>query len=216
MLPISQVGWASACATVTSCSWARVCPRNGPPEAVIVSRSTAPGGWPASSWCRAVCSESTGTICAPVASASAVTSSPPTTSDSLLASARSMPSPSVATVGPSPAEPTSALSTRSAPDSTTSRTSPSAPCSTSPPVHASAARAAALGSTSAIRPTSWAQACSSSASHERSAERPDQLELLAAAHDVERLRADRAGGAEDQETLGLRHRQARCNTRPRP
>ena len=41
-------------------------------------------------------------ICAPVASASAVTSSPPTTSDSLLASARSMPSPSVATVGPRP------------------------------------------------------------------------------------------------------------------
>ena len=100
--PIAQVGCASACSTVTSCSCARVRPRNGPPLAVIVRRSTAPGGWPASSWCSAVCSESTGTICAPVASASALTSSPPTTSDSLLASARSMPSPSVATVGPRP------------------------------------------------------------------------------------------------------------------
>ena len=53
--------------------------------------------------------------------------------------------------GPGPAEPTIALSTRSAPDSATSRTSPSGPASTSPSVHASAARAAASGSLSAIR-----------------------------------------------------------------
>ncbi len=32
-------------------------PRKGPPLAVIVRRSTTPAGWPASSWCRAVCSE---------------------------------------------------------------------------------------------------------------------------------------------------------------
>ena len=92
-------------------------------------------------------------IARPVASASWVTSSPPTTSDSLLASARSIPSPSAATVGTSPAEPTIALSTRSQSASVISRTSPSGPPSTSPSVHASAARAAASGSASAIRVT---------------------------------------------------------------
>ena len=92
-------------------------------------------------------------ICAPVASASWPTSSPPTTSDSLLASARSIPSPSVATVASRPAEPTIALSTMSQPDSVTSATRPSGPDRTSPPVHASAAWAAASGSASAIRPT---------------------------------------------------------------
>ena len=66
----------------------------------MVSPVAVPAGSPASSWCSAACSESTGRIRAPVASASWVTSSPPTTSDSLLARARSIPSPSVATVGP--------------------------------------------------------------------------------------------------------------------
>src|SRR3954447_6698154 len=170
--PMSQVGWRSASATVTSSSSARERPRNGPPLAVSTSLVTLPGRSPAISWASAECSESTGTICAPVASASCMTSSPPTTRDSLLASARSMPSPSVATVGPRPAEPTSALRTRSASASTTSRTRPSAPASTSPSVHASAARAAASASASAMRRTSWARACSTSASHERSADSP--------------------------------------------
>ena len=40
-------------------------PRKGPPLAVIVSLWTDPGGCPEISWCRAVCSESTGTIRAP-------------------------------------------------------------------------------------------------------------------------------------------------------
>ena len=110
--------------------------------------------------------------CAPVASESAITSSPPTTSDSLLASATSIPSVSATIVGPRPAEPTIALSTRSAPVSATSRTRPSGPASTSPSVHASAARAAATGSPSAIRRTPWARAWATSASCERSADRP--------------------------------------------
>ncbi len=37
--PIAQVGWLSACSTVTSVSSARVRPRNGPPEAVITSET---------------------------------------------------------------------------------------------------------------------------------------------------------------------------------
>ena len=88
--PIAQVGCASACSTVTSSSSARARPRNGPPEAVMVRRSTVPGRSPSISWCSAECSESTGMSCAPVASQSAITSSPPTTSDSLLASATSI------------------------------------------------------------------------------------------------------------------------------
>src|SRR3954447_21781887 len=170
--PMAQVGWRRASFTATSSSSARERPRKGPPEAVITSRSTAPGASPAISWCSAECSESTGISCAPVASASGITRSPPTTSDSLLASATSMPSVSATTVGPSPAEPTIALSTRSAPDSATSRTSPSGPASTSPSVHASAARAAASPSPSEMPWTRCAAASAAGDSCERSAERP--------------------------------------------
>ena len=180
--PIVQVGCASASVTVTSSSSLASRPRNGPPLAVIVRRSTAPGGWPAISWCSAACSESTGKMRAPVPSASATTSSPPTTSDSLLASARSMPSPSVATVGPRPAEPTSPFSTRSAPDSTTRRTRPVAPARTSPSLQASAARAAMSSSASAIRSTRCVRACCTSASQERSAERPTSSNSSLPAH----------------------------------
>ena len=44
--PIAQVGCLSACSTVTSSSSARVRPRNGPPEAVTTSRSTVPARSP--------------------------------------------------------------------------------------------------------------------------------------------------------------------------
>ena len=162
--PIAHVGCRRACSTVTPASSSRDRPRNGPPEAVIVSRSSVPGGSPVSRWWIAVCSESIGMICAPVASARAVTSSPPTTSDSLLASARSIPSVRATIVGPSPAEPTIALSTRSASEPATSSTSPSAPPSTSPSVHASLARAAAASSDSAMRRTPCARACATSES----------------------------------------------------
>jgi hypothetical protein len=170
--PIDHVGWLSASSTVTALSSSARRPRNGPPEAVITSRSTTPGGSPVSRWCSAVCSESIGISRAPVASASAVTSSPPTTSDSLLASATSMPSVSATIVGPSPAEPTIEFSTRSASDSATSRINPSGPRSTSPPVHASPARAAASGSVSATRGTPCWRACATSASWSRAADSP--------------------------------------------
>ena len=39
--PMSQVGWARASCGETSCSCSRVRPRNGPPEAVRISRSTS-------------------------------------------------------------------------------------------------------------------------------------------------------------------------------
>ena len=47
-----------------------------------------------------------------------------------------------------------------------------------------------------------AAACSTSASHERSADSPTSSKSLGALDDVERLRADRAGRAEDEEAAG--------------
>ena len=41
--PISQVGWRRAWATVTDSSASVLHPRNGPPDAVMTSRSTTPG-----------------------------------------------------------------------------------------------------------------------------------------------------------------------------
>jgi hypothetical protein len=46
--PIAQVGCFNASSTVTWASASRVRPRNGPPEAVITSRSSVPGGSPVS------------------------------------------------------------------------------------------------------------------------------------------------------------------------
>ena len=113
-----------------------------------------------------------------------------------------MPSVSATTVGPSPAEPTIALSTRSAPDSATSSTRPSGPGQHLAPVHASAARAAASASPSAIRltPCSVGELDEPLVGALRG--QADELELLACAgDDVERLEADRAGGAEDQQAF---------------
>ena len=44
--PMRQVGWHSACSTVTSARSARQRPRKGPPLPVRTMRSTAPGGLP--------------------------------------------------------------------------------------------------------------------------------------------------------------------------
>src|SRR5581483_3413706 len=60
--PMSQVGWASACSTVTLTISARSRPRNGPPLAVTTSRRTSSGEPPSRHWASAECSESTGTI----------------------------------------------------------------------------------------------------------------------------------------------------------
>ncbi len=162
-----------------------------------------PARSPAISWCSAECSESTGMSCAPVASASAVTSSPPTTSDSLLASARSIPSSAPTTSGPRPAEPTIALRTRSAPDSATSShqaLGPGEHLAVGPrlgrprggvgvgqrdPAHAVRAR---------LRDERLVRGARGQA---------DELEARRA-DDVERLRADRAGRAEDEEPLHRR------------
>ena len=60
--PMSQVGCASACSGVTSCSSSRLRPRNGPPLAVSTSRRTSSARPPRRHCASALCSESTGTI----------------------------------------------------------------------------------------------------------------------------------------------------------
>ncbi len=109
--PIAQVGWASACSTVTSTSSAAERPRNGPPEAVSTSRATSSSRPPRRHCASAECSESTGTIWPGAAAAS--TSGPPATSDSLLARARLAPVARACRVGARPWEPVMPLSTTS-------------------------------------------------------------------------------------------------------
>ena len=147
--PIVQVGCRSACSAVTSLSSAAERPRNGPPLAVTISASTASGSSPASSWCSAECSESTGSNWAPPRASASRTSGPPATRLSLLASATSMPASSAARVASRPAAPTTALSTTSAPLSAARCATPAGPSSTRPEKRPRAASAAA-GSASAI------------------------------------------------------------------
>ena len=202
--PIDQVGWRSASSTVTSSSSARVRPRNGPPEAVSTSsRRSCRARSPASSWCSAECSESTGRICAPVASASCMTSSPPTTSDSLLASARSIPSPSVATVGPRPALPTQrvehqvGLGLEHQPDQALcARRAPRRRSTPPPRARRRRRRRARCGDAVAARPARPAAPRSARPTGRRARDR-----RVRADH-VERLGADRAGRAEHEETAG--------------
>ena len=59
--PMSQVGWASASATVTARSWSRVRPRKGPPDAVRIRRATSSALPARRHWASAECSLSTGT-----------------------------------------------------------------------------------------------------------------------------------------------------------
>ena len=84
LAPIDQLGWATAWLGVTAAISARVRQRNGPPEAVRISRSTLSAGSPRSAWKIALCSESTGSSTAPLASTSAISRLPAQTRHSLV------------------------------------------------------------------------------------------------------------------------------------
>ena len=60
--PICQVGCLSASAAVTSSRLSRARPRNGPPDAVRISRRSSLGERPCRHWWMALCSLSTGRI----------------------------------------------------------------------------------------------------------------------------------------------------------
>src|SRR5256885_11213842 len=89
--PMRHVGWRSASSTVAPATRSGVQVRNGPPDAVRMSRSSSVGRRPVMHWSTALCSESTGTISPPPSRAARVTSSPAITSASLLASATRLP-----------------------------------------------------------------------------------------------------------------------------
>src|SRR5919198_5688012 len=111
--PIRHVGGARASSGVTSSSFSRLRPRNGPPEPVRTSDSTCSGARPSRHWKAAECSLSTGSSSPPPRSRAASASSPAATRLSLFASASVTPFSSAQSVAGSPAKPTTALSTTS-------------------------------------------------------------------------------------------------------
>src|SRR6266550_2606808 len=109
--PIFQVGWRNASSTVAPATRSGFQVRNGPPDAVRMSRASSPGRRPVMHCSTALCSESTGTISPPPSRAVRVTSSPAITSVSLLASATRFPARRADSVASSPAAPTMAFTT---------------------------------------------------------------------------------------------------------
>ena len=128
--PIFQVGWLSASSTVAAWMRARSQSRNGPPLAVMRISRTSCGPRPASSWCRAQCSESTGSSSPPPSASAWRMSAPPTTRLSLLATQTRRPLRRAASTLARPAAPTTAATTVSAPAWRAQAMRPSMPCST--------------------------------------------------------------------------------------
>lgn len=210
--PIEKLGCARACSGVTSASSARDRPRNGPPLAVTTSRRTSSAVPPRRHWAIAECSLSTGTIWP--GAASALTSGPPMMSDSLLASASVVPARSAASVGSRPMAPVMPLTTTSA-SRAASVVLASGPTSRLGVVCRHAGRVASARERRGevvLRPARHG--------HDGDAERdgllcdevevgaggePDDLEAVAVALDeVDGLRADRAGRAEQDDAAGAR------------
>src|SRR5262245_40277523 len=67
--PIDQFGCLSACSTVAALITSALAVRNGPPEAVRITRRTSSRRLPLMAWNNALCSESTGNTVAPAAAA---------------------------------------------------------------------------------------------------------------------------------------------------
>jgi len=154
-----QFGCAHASSGVTPARSSTGRRRNGPPDAVRISRRmparagspTYPGG---RHWNTALCSLSIGSSVAPPSRAARMKTSPPITSASLLAIRSRLPARAAASVGSSPAAPTMAASTVSAPAIVAASTSPAGPASTlvrspSAAISRSSARAASRSSSAA-------------------------------------------------------------------
>ena len=185
----------------------RACARGtGRRDAVSTSRSTVPGRSPAISWCSAECSESTGMICAPVASASCHDELA-ADDERLLVGQREVDALAERRrrSGPRPARADERVEHEVGAGLDDEPTSPSAPASTSPSVQRlGGARGGVGGRRARCARTPCARACSTSASQRRSALRPTSSRSSRARDDVERLGADRAGRAEDEEPLHRR------------
>ncbi len=140
--PIAQFGCDEASARVAVASFSAGQSRNAPPEAVMITRSTARISSPASAWNTAECSLSTGSTVAPEARAASRSSGPAVTRLSLLASASVRPCCSAVSPGRSPAAPTMADIAQSAGRAAASRIAAS-PAAATVGVPASAAFSAA-------------------------------------------------------------------------
>ena len=112
--PMFQVGCATAWTGVTCAIAARSSVRNGPPDAVRITRSTASRRAKSNTWKIALCSESTGSKVPPPNRISSISSGPAQTRHSLLARATMAPRRAAVSVGSSPAAPTIAAMTHSA------------------------------------------------------------------------------------------------------
>ncbi len=137
--PMSQFGCVAASSGVARASRSAGQSRNAPPEAVMITRSTAATSSPISAWKTAECSLSTGRIVAPWARAVAIRSGPAQTRLSLLASASVVPCSSALRPGASPAAPTIPDMIQSAGRAAASR-SAAGPAAASTPEPASASR----------------------------------------------------------------------------
>ena len=190
LLPMRQVGWLSASSTVARATCAASHSRNGPPDAVRISRASSPL-CPVTHCSTALCSESTGTTSPPPCRAASATRSPAMTSDSLLASATRLPARSAASVASSPAAPTSALITMSTSGCSAASSSTSTPD----------------GESVAAGPVDDAGEGRAPAGHLRQqalalpagGERHDAEVIPLAIEHAQRALADRAGGAEHRD-----------------
>ena len=188
----------------------RLAVRNGPPEAVSTICSTAPRLPSASAWKIALCSESTGSSVAPASRTARSITSPAQTSASLLASATAPPRRIAASVDGRPAAPVIAAIVQSA-GSAAAATTASAPPAVAMPVPASAARSVGMaggigdhGELGAERARLLGQQRRVAAADQRA--HPEAVGL--AGEQVDRLRADAAGAAQDAST------RSRCRSLP--
>mmetsp|Transcript_20380 Transcript_20380/g.60288 ORF Transcript_20380/g.60288 Transcript_20380/m.60288 type:complete len:205 (+) Transcript_20380:749-1363(+) len=138
LAPMSQFGCVVALALTTSgCSAlslrssAAEKSRKAPPDAVRMTRRSAPGGTPCKHWKMAECSESAGVIFAPCFLSRGRMAGPPAMSVSLFARAMVRPSLIASTVGSSPAHPTTPVTTVSAPGAVATAVCPSGPATIS-------------------------------------------------------------------------------------
>ena len=125
--PMRHVGWRSASSGPTFFSSAAEWLRNGPPDAVRMSRLISAWSRPCRHWWMALCSLSTGQDRHAVAAAAAVTMAPAMTSTSLLASAIVLPASIAASTASRAAVPDEAQSRMSTSGCVATATSPSAP-----------------------------------------------------------------------------------------
>ena len=195
--PIDHVGWASASSTVTSASDAGARPRNGPPLAVSTRRASSDGPAAAQALVDgAVLGVDRAGSRPRACRARRRPPGPPAMSDSLLASARRFPAARAASVTGSPAKPTTPLTATSAtPAMRRQRVGPGPQLDPGGQQVLQRRRAAVVGEGD-DRGAELLGLGGQQLDGSSRAERHDLEPAGRGPHDVERLRADRPGRAD--------------------